>query len=169
MKKIALSAAMVMGACGSVYAQDPGVYVGVKAGSFQIDIDEFDTNDPNAKGFVVGYNLGEGPAIEFEHNKSDTFHVTENGYFLADGDVTTNALYFAYRSQGSVFFKVKGGILIEDVSASGYSRSAEDSDTGLSVGAGFGFNMGEVAQLEAEYTVIEADIGYLSLGLNLRF
>ena len=51
----------------------------------------------------------------------------------------------------------------------GYFNNADVSDTGLSVGAGFGFNLGDVAQLEAEYTIIEQDVSYLSLGLNLRF
>ena len=172
MKKIALSAAILMGACGSVYAQDPGVYIGVKAGSFRIDAEELDSNNPNGRGFVVGYNLGEGPAIEFEHNKSDTFHAGLDGYYYGptvEGEIETSALYFAYRSQGTAFFKVKAGVLKEDVSASAYSESADESDTGLSLGAGFGFNLGDVAQIEAEYTIIEEDVSFLSLGLNLRF
>ena len=169
MKKIALSAAILMGACGSVYAQDPGVYIGVKGGSFRVDVTEADTNNPTAKGFVLGYNLGKGPAIEFERNKSDSFNISQYGYYGADGDITTTALYFAYRSEGSVFFKVRGGILKEDVKLDGYYNNADESDTGLTVGAGFGFNLGDVAQIEAEYTIIEQDVGYLSLGLNLRF
>ncbi|RLU01013.1 MAG: hypothetical protein D9N11_12150, partial [Ketobacter sp.] len=124
MKKIALSAAILMGACGSVYAQEPGVYIGVKGGSFRVDVEEVDTNNPTAKGFILGYNLGKGPAIEFEHNKSDTFTASQYGYYGAEGDIETTALYFAYRSEGTVFFKVKGGILKEDVKADGYYASA---------------------------------------------
>ncbi|RLU01289.1 outer membrane beta-barrel protein [Ketobacter sp.] len=171
MKKFALSAAMLMAASGPLFAQDPGVYIGVKGGSFKIDAEELDSNDPNGKGFLVGYNLGNGAAIEFEHNKSDTFHAGLSGYYgpQVEGEIETSALYFAYRSQGTVFFKVKGGILKEDVTAEAYGDSADESDTGLSVGAGFGFNLGDVAQIEAEYTIIEEDVGYLSLGLNLRF
>ena len=173
MKKIALSAAILMGACGSVYAQDPGVYIGVKGGSFRVDVTEADTNNPTAKGFVLGYNLGNGPAIEFERNSSDTFSASQYVYYYgnvtAEGEIETTALYFAYRSEGTFFFKVKGGILKEDVKLNTYGERFNDSDTGLTMGAGLGFNLGNVAQIEAEYTIIEQDVGYLSLGLNLRF
>lgn len=167
MKKIALSAAILMGACGSVYAQDPGVYIGVKGGSFLIDAEEMDTNNPNARGFVLGYNLGEGPAIEFERNSSDSFYAGYLYYYPIEGEIETTALYFAYRSEGAFFFKVKGGILKEDVKFKENGRT--ESDTGLSVGGGLGFNLGDVAQLEAEYTIVEQDVSYLSLGFNLRF
>lgn len=172
MKNIALSAAILMAASGSVLAQDAGVYIGAKAGSFRIDAEELDSNNPNGRGFVLGYNLGDGPAIEFERNTSDKFYAGLSGYNYGpevEGELETTALYFAYRSQGTAFFKVKAGILKEDVKASAYSASANESDTGLSVGAGFGFNLGDVVQAEAEYTIIEEDVSFLSLGLNLRF
>ncbi|MEC8811620.1 MAG: outer membrane beta-barrel protein [Pseudomonadota bacterium] len=171
MKKIALSAALLMAASGSVLAQDAGVYIGAKAGSFRIDAEELNSNNPNGRGFVLGYNLGDGPAIEFERNSSDTFYAGLDRYSgpEVEGELETTALYFAYRSVGTAFFKVKAGILKEDVKAKGYSAAADESDTGLSVGAGFGFNLGDIAQVEAEYTIIEQDVSYLSLGLNLRF
>jgi hypothetical protein len=34
---------------------------------------------------------------------------------------------------------------------------------------GGGFNFGKMAQIEAEYTLIEEDVSYFSAGINLRF
>lgn len=170
MKKILLASAIAMAACGSVYAQDQGVYVGVKGGSFQVDIEN--ASDPTGGGFLLGYNFGKGPAIEFERNSSGSISFSGGqNFYYGSAEIETTALYFAYRSEGTVFFKVRAGLLKEDVTVnSSYSgNDFGESDTGLSVGGGVGVNMGNIAQLEAEYTIIEQDVSLLSVGFNLRF
>lgn len=166
MKKLLLASAITMAACGAVQAQDAGVYIGAKGGIFLIDLEE--ASDPSGAGFLLGYNFGKGPAIEFEHTKSGGIDVGYGLYSYGTMELETNALYVAYRSEGTAFFKVKAGILQEDVKVKNYSF-ADESETGLSLGAGVGFNMGDIAQLEAEYTIIEQDASLVSLGLNLRF
>ena len=43
------------------------------------------------------------------------------------------------------------------------------SDTGFSAGAGVGFRFNDHLSAEAEYTLIEADVDFLSLGINFHF
>lgn len=173
-------------AAAPVWADDnSGPYIGAKYGKFMIDVEE--VNEPTDGGFLLGYRFASGAAIEFERTQAQADIILEN-ISVGSVDLETTALYFAYRTDGSVFFKVKAGLLKEDVSAeadggscyydyySGYTYCSggdttieEKDDTGLSVGIGAGVNLGSVAQIEAEYTIIEQDVSFLSLGLNLRF
>ena len=166
MKKILLASAIAMAACGSAYAQDQGAYIGVKGGSYQVDVES--ASSPTGGGFLLGYNFGKGPAIEFERNSSGSISFSGGqNFYYGSAEIETTALYFAYRSEGTVFFKVRAG----DVTASSsyYGYDFGESDTCLSVGGGVGVNMGNIAQLEAEYTIIEQDVSLLSVGFNLRF
>lgn len=168
MKKTILASAIAFMACSAAHADNEGVYIGVKGGSFQIDIE--DASDPTGYGALIGYNFGRGPAIEFEYTNSDSINIGGGygGYYYGSLEIETVALYFAYRTQGTVFFKARAGLLKEDVTSNQFSKY-NDSETGLSAGVGVGVNMGSVAQLEAEYTIIEQDVSLLSLGFNLRF
>ena len=113
---------------------------------------------------MIGYNFGGGSAIELERNSADI----DVASFQIDMDNT--ALYYAFRSEGDAYLKVKAGILKEELSASSCGGcDVEDDDTGFSAGIGGGLNLGSMAQIEVEYTIIEADIDYLSAGLNIRF
>ncbi|MCG8672372.1 MAG: porin family protein [Pseudomonadales bacterium] len=171
MKKYTLIPLFAFLVSGTAVADDhQGLYVGVKHGRFTVDIE--DANDPTDSGFLLGYNFGNGGAIEIERNSAD-IEVEYNTWYRNDVslDLTTTALYYAFRSEGTAFFKFKAGVLKEDVSAKGCGScsSIKESDTGLSAGIGGGFNIGPMAQFEAEYTILETDVDFLSVGLNLRF
>ncbi len=135
------------------------------------ELENFDISDPTAIGVVAGYHFGKGVSAEFEMLDTKDAHF---GFGGAQGSIglKTQALYFAYRSQGTFFLKGRIGVLREEVTASAYgcyNCTASEDDTGLSLGGGVGFNFGDIVQLEAEYTLIEADADMLSIGLNLRF
>ena len=163
--------------------ENSGPYIGAKYGQFYVDIEE--VNEPTDGGFLLGYRFGSGAAIEFEHTEAQADIILDHT-IIGGIDLETNALYFAYRTPGTAYFKVKAGLLREKVTGEasgadcyfdGYAYYCfsydtvieEKDDTGLSIGLGGGVNIGSVAQLELEYTIIEQDVSFLSLGLNLRF
>ncbi len=175
----------------NLYADDvAGPYIGIKAGVFTIDVDEsesLDVDDPSALGFVIGGKFNRFIGMEFEYNQSDDagFDV-ENSSVEGQLDIQTMALYFVFRTPGKVYFKAKAGVLHEKIDGSGgsssgsggscdflsstcVSTSVSEKDTGLSAGVGIGFMLGKSVSLEAEYTIIEEDVGYASAGLNIHF
>ena len=67
------------------------------------------------------------------------------------------------------YLKGKAGILSEDISISGGFVSGGGSDTGLSLGIGAGYRLSDKFDIEFEYTIVEEDIDFISLGLNYSF
>ena len=158
----------------NTYADDKtGPYVGIKGGQFEIDINANNSiEDPSAFGFVAGFKFNRFIGLEFERNETDDAEV-KGWYSSVDKlSITTTALYFVFRTPGDVYFKVKSGILREEVDTtchSCYYDDGSENDTGLSLGVGLGFMPVESVSLEAEYTLIEEDVGYLSAGINFHF
>lgn len=162
--------------------ENSGPYIGAKYGKFFIDVEE--VNEPTDGGFLGGYRFSNGMAIEFEHTEAQA-DIFLDSTRIGGIDLETNALYFAYRTPGTAYFKVRAGLLQEKVSgeAGGFCyydyygtyciseniAIEEKDDIGLSIGLGGGVNIGSVVQLELEYTLIEQDVSFLSAGLNLRF
>ena len=59
-------------------------------------------------------------------------------------EIDTIGFYAAYRAELSnspVFFKVKGGILSEQVDITGNNGSVSETDSGLSLGLGVGYKI----------------------------
>ena len=143
-----------------VFAESSGgVYLGVKTGSLDIDSAMWDADTP--KGVVLGYQKGSFGA-EIEFNTADIDYD-----FLgikSSADYKTLALYGVYRSEGDFYFKAKAGVLKQEVKT---SFTTED-DTNASGGVGLGVKMGPV-RLEAEYTIIETDVDFISIGANFSF
>jgi outer membrane immunogenic protein len=99
---------------------------------------------------------------------------------ISDGDVSINgergdwdidviAIYAAYRSQRTIYFKGKIGLLYEDAKVKTPSRSASNDDIGLSLGIGGGWRIMDRSSLELEYTFIEDDINFFSLAFVRTF
>jgi outer membrane immunogenic protein len=134
------------------------MYFGVNAGKMMIDLDGFD--DPTNAGVLIGKEWGVVAGdlgVEAEFTTS-----IDDGSFLGnDVNVNTQAVYGAFRTAGPVYLIAKAGLLREEVEVG----SGSDSDTGMSAGIGVGFSLG-LAQMELQYTVIEEDISYLSVGVR---
>ena len=87
-------------------------------------------------------------------------------------DIWTMAAYAAYHHplDNSLYLKGKIGLLYERVEVStDCCGSASDSDTGLSLGFGGGFKINDRMTGEVEYTIIEADVDFLSFAVKVPF
>ena len=145
-----LSAAPVFAAAG-----DDGIHFGLKTGAMDVDFSGVDIDMPI--GLVLGFEKGVyGAEVEytFADMEFDVFGSTETL------DFDTLAVYGVFRSQGEVYFKLKAGFLREDVGGV--------DDTGASLGLGGGVRV-ENLSIEAEYTIIEEDVNFLSIGANVHF
>ena len=78
-----------------------------------------------------------------------------------DVSVDTMGLYATYRSPGFLYFKAKTGFTRWDADFG----VGEDDDTATSMGIGVGFSLGLI-QFELEYTEIDDDIEFISLGVQ---
>lgn len=160
-----------------------GIYLGVKAGQFQVDDMDLGNNvavefdKSNTFGVIAGYDFGDGLAVELDYYAGSNADIQTNTTATGEYEVSTLGVYGVYRYYPELyqqlFFKAKVGLINEEVSMSAQNgqnfAAAEESDTGLSFGAGFGFNITPNLSLEAEYTVVEQDINLLSAGLNVKF
>ena len=90
-----------------------------------------------------------------------TTTIGEGDFYGYDVSIDTQAIFGAFRTAGPVYLIAKAGFLREEVEIGPVS----EDDTGLAAGIGVGFSVG-VAQLELEYTQVEEDVGYLSLGVR---
>ena len=74
-------------------------------------------------------------------------------------------------SQLNVYGRV--GLLYESVSAEACAGStcvsADNSETGLSYGAGVQFNISDTMAVRADYTIIEADVSHIGVGVKMGF
>jgi len=133
-------------------------YFGAEAGPMLIDT--AGVGDPTNAGVMIGKEWGVvigdvGVQGEF------TTSTPKGKYAGSDVSVDTQAVYGVFRTAGALYLIAKAGMLREDVKIG----AASSTDSGSSVGLGVGFSLG-VAQLELEYTQVEKDIAYLSLGVR---
>ena len=159
----------------SIAADNEGLYVGIKAGMLKTDLSDFgfDTDDANTFALVGAYQFGNGFAAELEFTPSTDVDVSVSGINVGTTSIQTVGIYAAYRvkpSTSPAYFKMRAGLLSEevDVTVTG-GGSYSESDSGLSFGLGAGFNVNANVMLEAEYTLIEQDVDFLSVGLNVKF
>lgn len=134
-------------------------YFGANTGPMMIDLPGYD--DPTNAGLLLGHEWGVvlgdiGLQGEF------TTSIDDGAVGGQDVSVSTQALYGVFRSAGPFYLIGKVGMLREEVEIGGHS----ETDTGASVGAGLGISLG-IARIELEYTQIESDIAYVSLGLRI--
>ncbi|MCP3925429.1 MAG: porin family protein [Desulfobacterales bacterium] len=148
-------------------------YVGAKSGYMVIDdIAIASTTNATNGGLLIGYQFESGGygniALEGEFtqviSKGDITINGNTGYW----EVETAAIYLAYRTPDTLYFKAKAGMLREDVYISVAGATADGTDTGSSYGFGVGLRAANV-MLELEYTLVEVDINYISLGLVFHF
>lgn len=151
------------------HAQENPLYFGIKAGQMDPDADGFD--EATNVGLIAGYDLSRDAngtlALEVEYTRS----LSEGDVrFGGEWEIETLAGYGAYRTAGDVYVKAKAGVLSEDVKVSRTGGAiASGKDSGFSFGAGVGVRLNRKVGLEIEYTIIEEDIGFLSLGYFTHF
>lgn len=157
------------------HADQGDKYIGVKMGTMMIDASNID--DITAMGFLLGVGVTPEVSVEGEFNIGVSGGDVDGGVVVIDGEVYiwTLGAYVVYRHPilDNVSLKGKVGFLIEYVSEdidTIFGRYSDDSfDLGNSVGAGVTVGITDVLSAEVEYTIIEADVDYLSVGLNYKF
>ena len=129
------------------------MYFGAKTGKVMVD----GASDPTNASLMLGYELGVVAGdLGIEGEIGTSIDEASNGT-----EVDTAGAYLAFRTAGPIYLIAKGGAAWRDVKSNGSSNS----ETNESYGLGLGFSVG-LLQLEAEFTRIEDDIDYLSLGIR---
>lgn len=153
-----------------------GVYVGIKAGTLKVDVSDtgLDADNANTFSLVGGYQFSNKFAAELEFIPTTDIDVNLGGVKAGTVSVQTVGVYGAYRIQPDgtpAYFKVRLGLLSEQVDgkSSITGNSTSSSDSGLSFGVGAGFDVASNMMIEAEYTLIEQDVDFISVGLNVKF
>jgi hypothetical protein len=135
------------------------VFLGVKAG--WMDVNMSGAGDATNAGLTLSYDLDVLHAdLGVVAEITRTAEAGETG----DGDdveVETNALYLTFKTPGTVYFKLRSGVLEETVTAGNGSHR----ETGLSLGTGLGVNIGKV-RVAFEYTTGTGTVDYLSFGVK---
>ena len=118
--------------------------------------------DNNDSAINLGAVMGQPVSRDFSWE-------AELNFSVADGEVGANnnwdikniAGYAVYRSPGDIGFKAKAGLT--------YWDTDNDSGTSLSMGIGAGFKMSKSGMLDVEYTQINDNVDYISVGYLFRF
>jgi len=123
------------------------------------------------------YGVGLSPSFTFEAEFS--ISLGAGGEYVSDTgdegqyDIWTIAGYVAYRYpfNKTVYLKLKGGIVYEDVQRSGLESNSKSTGVGAAGGGGLGFvlNYSNPVMLELEATATEKDIIFFSLGMTYPF
>lgn len=146
------------------------IYIGVKGGPMSISRNIPFDDDGVMLGFVFGYDIpNNGFAFEGEFNTTVS-KASSNNPSYGDLGVTTLTGYGVYRTPGRFYLKAKLGLLYEyltsSVSGVGATIDVDGPGIAISYGIGGGWRVTDQLSAEIEYTSLEADIGYASLGLN---
>ncbi len=148
------------------YAQSPW-YLGLKAGWMELDAPS--TDDATNLGLYGGYTLMEDTNGQFAIEGEYTRSISDGEIGRSGWDIETLSAFGAYRTAGPWFLKLKAGWTDADLSAGSGGRRFSDSETDFSFGAGGGVRLGNKAAFELEYTVIEDDVNFFSIGYLTHF
>ncbi len=172
MKKLSASVLALALSSGAAMVQADnigGFYLGAKTGQMNFDVSGV-SND-RGDGLFLGYewstgdNLGIAVEYEYTTTSADFRYMGQRG----DLDFDTHALYAAIRYGETFYFKAKLGFIREEAKFKFGGVSVSDNDTGASTGIGVGYRFGKNFFVEAEYTIIESDVDYFSIGAAFQF
>lgn len=142
----------------STHIQAEGLTFGAKGGPMQLDVS--DADDPINAGVAIGYEFGVALGdLGFEGEFTTT--VKDGKIGGKELNIDTVGAYATYRSPGVVYFKGRIGYVGWDAAQS-LGDSADD--TSASYGLGLGLSL-KVIKFELEYTQIDDDIDFISLGI----
>lgn len=155
-------------------------YIGIKAGQFNVDLDNVDTDNATAFGVYGGYKFDPNWGVEAEYVGSDnadaTFKNTLQGDVTGDYDAKTYGLYGTYNynfSNTPVYAKAKLGVAKTKIDANANSGAVNyhqsSSDTSLAGGIGLGYNLNPNVGLEAEYDYNNSDSNLWTVGAHMKF
>lgn len=167
-------------------SNDDGAFFGNKAagkwiiGAKAVNIDPNYSNIDDAKGLgiVLGYQFdktilgGRGKSsFELEYIQGDEQEYTYNNIQASYEADILNA-FFTYRSPGTIFYKLKGGLSYSDIDENIGGLLFDDFEsTSFALGGGLGVRVGDYGIIELDYTqdTGDANLGLLSLNGLLQF
>ena len=142
----------------STHVHAEGLTFGAKGGPMQLDVAGAD--DPTNAGVAIGYEFGVVLGdLGFEGEFTTT--VKEGKIGGLDLNIDTVAAYATYRTPGFIYLKGRAGYLAWDASQ---TLGETVDDTSASYGIGLGLSL-KVIKFELEYTQIDDDINFVSLGI----
>lgn len=140
---------------------------GLKLGMFMVDSGA-KSGFESASGYDVDIDNGFGFGLHGDYLVAPNWYVdveylsTSLDVNIGGGtgsvDVSSFAVYGAYRSTGDLYYVGKLGLISEDVSGDG---GFSQNEAGLSFSVGGGYKLQENIFLEAEFTSVEKDIGFI--------
>lgn len=142
-------------------------YIGVKGGPLLFS-QGFDYEDAVNMGLLGGFRISPVWAVEAEFTTSVS-DADGTGANLGELNVFTLGVYGVFRSQGTLYFKGKAGILYEFLDADWNGFPLQGEGIGISLGLGGGWRITDCLSTEVEFQTIEADISMLSLGVLYWF
>lgn len=164
MKKILLGL-VIIGFSSVALAQSDsnnkeGLYLGVKGVYTQLKVDG--ASNSGGAGLIVAdhYANGFGMEAEATRSKSDV-NLLE---IVDDYTIDTVGLYGVYRSNTTLYFKLRGGLIWKRLESS--TGSTEKS--AFAGGIGGGYDFGRVL-LEAEYQYVDKDIDQFAISVIGKF
>lgn len=166
--RLAALALASLAASNPVFAAEgsaTGVYAGLTAANDMVSVAGVTVEDASSAGLLLGYRFAESVGIELATGGGEHDFT---GFPGCSMDVSTVAVYGAFRTPGKAYFKGKMGLLNESLTSTGICGGVTGDDTGMSYGIGGGVNFGKAA-FELEYTLIEADVSRLSGTLFVLF
>ncbi len=140
-------------------------YIGGKLGLMMPDASGVD--DAVNLGILVGMTLNEVQAGSIAVEGELTTTVIDGDTGGGDWDVTTLAGYGVFRSNGPLYFKGKAGLVYWDANFDFGPFSGSDDDINISFGVGGGYKISDKTALELEYTILDSDLDFLSIGFKM--
>ncbi|MBI2779815.1 MAG: porin family protein [Gammaproteobacteria bacterium] len=172
MKKKIATALLVgwMGLCTTANAEDKKWYAGIDAGLVTTRTAAISSKDPVSLGLTFGYRIADTLNLALEATYTATIsdgkdYAPQRISSKNTWDAEAIGLYMAYRTNGNIYAKIKGGLAHTTYNVTENMLKEEKEKTQPSGGIGFGIK-GQKVSLEFEYTRIHSDINLFSLGMR---
>jgi len=152
----------------------PGKWIiGVKAANIDPNFDA--ANDADGFGIVLGYEFarsigdaGGSSTFELEYISGDEEGIGN----LFEYEANILNAFFTYRSAGTLYFKVKGGLSYADIEVNSLiAPQSTFEDVSLAAGIGLGVRIKDYGVVELEYSQDsgESDLSVLGVNALLEF
>lgn len=138
-------------------------YVGTDLSHMTLKQPEFDS--VNVVSILAGYELNSW-AVEGSVNLSKT----HNDFYNGDQEIDMYHLYGVYRSQGTLYYKLKLGVSNERYKFYDENNTLKlnDTHTGLARGVGAGYQYGKF-NFEVEYSWLGRSLETVGVGVKYKF
>lgn len=159
-------------AAPAIHAEKGDMYLVAKTGLMEIN---YRQSNPNyVIGVYGGYSFNRNLSVEGEFNYSLAGGGYHDGNEFGKFSIGTAAGYGVHRSPITpwLYLKAKVGLLAESIAHTVDNipnPTTRQRDLGFSGGLGVGAQVMQQFTLEAEYTMIEKNVAYMSLGLHYPF